>query len=116
MQTTFDVEIFAIAVGVEGSCGGIGQVSHHLEIVTETDILYLPVIASILFKKIEDDAFLSELAHLNFDIKNYISRHSSIHYLHLRSSPYINATYCSFKLSHEARVEGLDQESHIQDL
>lgn len=49
MQTTFEVEIFAIAVGVEGSCGGVGQVSHHLEIVTETDILYLPVIASILF-------------------------------------------------------------------
>lgn len=52
MQTTFDVEIFAIAVGVEGNCGGVGQISHHLEIITETDILYLPAIACILFRMI----------------------------------------------------------------
>jgi len=48
MQVTIQVEIFAVAVGVEGNIG-VGQVSHHVEIVTETDILYVPIIASILF-------------------------------------------------------------------
>lgn len=47
MSVTFDIEIFALAVGVEGSCG-IGQVSHHIEITTETEILFLPVIATII--------------------------------------------------------------------
>ena len=46
MSVSLSIEIFAMAVGVEGSCG-IGQVSHHIEIVTETDVIYLPVIASI---------------------------------------------------------------------
>lgn len=63
MQTTFNVEIFAIAVGVEGNCGGVGQISHHLEIITETDILYLPVIACILFQ-------INELALLIFRTRN----------------------------------------------
>ena len=49
MSIVFDIEIFAVAVGVEGQ-SGIGQISHHIEIVTETDVLYLPVIASIFFK------------------------------------------------------------------
>jgi len=47
MSIVFQVDIFAVAVGVEG-LSGIGQVSHHIEIVTETDILYLPVIATIM--------------------------------------------------------------------
>uniref|UniRef100_A0A7M5X1M2 Sperm-associated antigen 17 n=1 Tax=Clytia hemisphaerica TaxID=252671 RepID=A0A7M5X1M2_9CNID len=48
MQVTFDVEIFAVAVGVESGSCGIGQISHHVEIISETDILYLPVIATII--------------------------------------------------------------------
>ena len=48
MNTVLDVEIFAVAVGVVGD-SGLGHVSHHVEIVTETDILYLPVTANILF-------------------------------------------------------------------
>ena len=57
MQVTFDVEIFAVAVGVESGSCGIGQISHHVEIISETDILYLPVIASILFKINDVPAF-----------------------------------------------------------
>ena len=48
MSARLDIEIFAVAVGVEGD-SGVGSVSHHLEIITETDAMYLPVIASILF-------------------------------------------------------------------
>ena len=47
MSTVLDVEIFAVAVGVVGE-SGIGHVGHHIEIGTETDILYLPVTANIL--------------------------------------------------------------------
>lgn len=47
MNTVLDVEIFAVAVGVVGE-SGLGHVGHHVEIVTETDILYLPVTANIL--------------------------------------------------------------------
>lgn len=47
MSTCLDVEIFAVAVGVAGE-SGLGHVGHHVEIVTETDVLYLPVFASIL--------------------------------------------------------------------
>ena len=48
MNTKLDIEIFAIAVGVSGE-SGIGSIGHHIEIVSETDIIYLPVTASILF-------------------------------------------------------------------
>ena len=48
MNTLLDMEIFAVAVGVVGE-SGLGHVGHHVEIVTETDVLYLPVTANILF-------------------------------------------------------------------
>eukprot|EP00794_Sanderia_malayensis_P015506 gene15506-17085_t len=48
MSVKLNLEIFAIAVGVEGDLGA-GSISHHIEIITETDIIYLPVTASILF-------------------------------------------------------------------
>lgn len=67
MQTTFDIEIFAIAVGVEGNCGGVGQISHHLEIITETDILYLPVVACIFFKQI---ILPKEMLHIDVNLHN----------------------------------------------
>ena len=50
MNTKLDIEIFAVAVGVSGE-SGIGSIGHHVEIVGETDIIYLPVTASILFNK-----------------------------------------------------------------
>lgn len=50
MAARLDVEIFAVAVGVEGAAG-VGSVGHHIEILTETDALYLPVVASILFTR-----------------------------------------------------------------
>lgn len=49
MDTSLDVEIYAIAVGVEGD-SGVGTIHHQLEIVTETDILVLPITANILFE------------------------------------------------------------------
>ena len=50
MNSVLDVEIFAVAVGVVGD-SGLGHVGHHVEIITETDILYLPVTANILFNQ-----------------------------------------------------------------
>jgi len=47
MNAILDIEIFAVAVGVVGE-SGVGQVGHHVEIVTETDVIYLPVYANIL--------------------------------------------------------------------
>lgn len=47
MNTKLDIEIFAVAVGVVGETG-VGQVGHHVEIITETDVIYLPVYANIL--------------------------------------------------------------------
>lgn len=49
MKTEIDVEIYAIAVGVEGETG-VGSIRHELEIVTEADIIFLPVTANILTK------------------------------------------------------------------
>lgn len=57
MEVRIEMEIFAMAVGVEGN-NGIGKISHHVEITTETDIMFLPVIASILFKRLEVSTFL----------------------------------------------------------
>lgn len=42
-----NVEVYAIAVGVEGEMG-VGSVRHDLEIVTQTDVLFLPISANIL--------------------------------------------------------------------
>lgn len=42
-----NVELYAIAVGVEGEMG-VGSVRHDLEIVTQTDVLFLPISANIL--------------------------------------------------------------------
>jgi len=46
METSLDVEIYAIAVGVEGD-SGVGTIHHQLEITTETDILVLPITALV---------------------------------------------------------------------
>ncbi len=47
MKAELAIEIYAIAVGVEGD-SGVGRISHDLEIITETDFLTLPVNANIL--------------------------------------------------------------------
>ena len=47
LKATLELELFAIAVGVEGE-SGIGRVEHDLEIITETDHLYLPISATVL--------------------------------------------------------------------
>ena len=48
MKTELIIEIYAIAVGVEGD-RGIGKVTHDLEIISETNQLMLPITANILF-------------------------------------------------------------------
>ena len=50
MKADLNIELYAIAVGVEGETG-VGSIRHDLEIVTETDILFLPVAANILSLK-----------------------------------------------------------------
>lgn len=47
MKADLSIELYAIAVGVEGETG-VGSIRHDLEIVTETDILFLPVAATVL--------------------------------------------------------------------
>lgn len=47
MKVDLCLELYAIAVGVEGE-SGVGAISHDLEIITETDNLYLPIRANIL--------------------------------------------------------------------
>ncbi|XP_033741247.1 sperm-associated antigen 17-like isoform X1 [Pecten maximus] len=47
MKTDLECELYAIAVGVEGE-SGVGSIRHDLEIVTETDILFLPITATVL--------------------------------------------------------------------
>lgn len=47
MKAELEIELYAIAVGVEGD-SGVGSISHDLEIVTETDILFLPISATVL--------------------------------------------------------------------
>ncbi|KAI8520911.1 Sperm-associated antigen 17, partial [Branchiostoma belcheri] len=41
MKADLSLEIYAIAVGAEGE-KGVGQIAHHIEITTETDLMYLP--------------------------------------------------------------------------
>lgn len=47
MKTDIQVEIYAIAAGVEGD-RGVGLIAHNVEITTETDQMLLPVTANIL--------------------------------------------------------------------
>ena len=47
MKADLVIEIYAIAVGVEGE-SGIGAISHSLEIITEVEYLFLPITANIL--------------------------------------------------------------------
>ena len=47
LKAELNLELYAIAVGVEGE-SGVGTINHELVIVTETDILKLPITADIL--------------------------------------------------------------------
>ncbi|KAG8130183.1 hypothetical protein E2320_016840 [Naja naja] len=46
LQTVLEIEIFAMAIGVEGD-EGFDKLSHQIEIQTETETLFLPVEANI---------------------------------------------------------------------
>ena len=50
MKAKLELVLYAIAVGVEGDSGR-GAIDHHLEITTETELMYLPISADILFPK-----------------------------------------------------------------
>lgn len=47
MKMELNVQIYAIANGVEGG-RGVGHIRHKLDIITETDHLYLPINATVL--------------------------------------------------------------------
>ena len=47
MRAELNIEIYAIAVGVQGG-RGVGNINHDLEITTETDVFHLPISANIL--------------------------------------------------------------------
>ncbi|CAK8694543.1 unnamed protein product [Clavelina lepadiformis] len=47
VDTLLEVHIYAIAVGVEGD-SGVGTINHQLEIITESEILHLPISAVVL--------------------------------------------------------------------
>ncbi|XP_063954686.1 sperm-associated antigen 17-like isoform X2 [Lytechinus pictus] len=47
MKAKLDLVLYAIAVGVEGESGR-GSIDHHIEIITETELMYLPVSADVL--------------------------------------------------------------------
>lgn len=48
MQVELEIEIFAMVIGGEGT-GGLEEISHDIEILTETETLLLPVRANILW-------------------------------------------------------------------
>lgn len=47
MKAELKLELYAIAIGVAGESGS-GFMSHDLEICTETDVMYLPIRATVL--------------------------------------------------------------------
>lgn len=47
LQVELEVEIFAMVIGGEDT-GGLEEISHDIEILTETETLLLPVRANIL--------------------------------------------------------------------
>jgi hypothetical protein len=48
LKADINIEIYAIAAGVEGD-RGVGRIAHTLQITTETDVLAVPITANILY-------------------------------------------------------------------
>ena len=62
MSVSFQIELYAVPVGVEGARGQ-GQVEHDLEIISEINSLLLPVTATVLTKATyQDEASQQTLA------------------------------------------------------
>ena len=61
MKADVNLEIYAIAVGVEGS-SGVGKIAHVLEITTGSDSIHLPVMANILLENARRTATPSHAA------------------------------------------------------
>ncbi|XP_063812949.1 sperm-associated antigen 17 [Pseudophryne corroboree] len=51
MQTRFGVELFAMAIGLEGP-EGVAEYSHSIEIQSEVETLFLPVTATVLTEEV----------------------------------------------------------------
>ncbi|XP_073166391.1 sperm-associated antigen 17 isoform X2 [Lepidochelys kempii] len=51
LQVELEIEIYAMAIGVEGTEGS-GEISHRIEILTERETLFLPVKATVLTAEI----------------------------------------------------------------
>ncbi|XP_029603285.1 sperm-associated antigen 17-like [Salmo trutta] len=54
MKTELQVELYAMTIGLEESAEGEVYISHHIHIKTETEIFYLPVLATILPERMYD--------------------------------------------------------------
>ena len=54
MSARIIVDIYAVAVGVEGGKDGAGMIHHELEVVTDSNILYIPISADILLNQRND--------------------------------------------------------------
>ncbi|XP_031675388.1 sperm-associated antigen 17 isoform X3 [Oncorhynchus kisutch] len=54
MKTELQVELHAMTIGLEESAEGEVYISHHIHIKTETEIFYLPVLATILPERLYD--------------------------------------------------------------
>ncbi|KAM9397205.1 sperm-associated antigen 17 isoform 6-T6 [Salvelinus alpinus] len=54
MKTELQVELCAMTIGLEESAEGEVYISHHIHIKTETEIFYLPVLATILPQRMYD--------------------------------------------------------------
>nr|XP_046191758.1 sperm-associated antigen 17-like isoform X1 [Oncorhynchus gorbuscha] len=54
MKTELQVELHAMTTGLEESAEGEVYISHHIHIKTETEIFYLPVLATILPERLYD--------------------------------------------------------------
>lgn len=53
LKVELQLQLLGIAIGVAGD-SGIGTLAHNIEVATETDIMYLPVKASILTRNLFD--------------------------------------------------------------
>ena len=64
MKALLELQLYAIAVGVQGESGQ-GSIGHHVEIITEMEQLFLPVTANILLKYFKRQIFFFASSGLN---------------------------------------------------
>ena len=75
MSRQIEVEMFAIAVGAVGS-SGTGFIKHDLEIISEANILQIPVRANILFSSRESQSHCHTLSHIHKHTHKHTHTHT----------------------------------------